>query len=176
MEDDARAKSARVLMAIAGGVLAALLAVAALSPAEKVDTWGPIVAVTVGSLAAAGLLFLGSRVSGAADIGGAHRQLVRFVPFACAGVVLAVGALAWPTTAAARVTEPTEFHIHFDGDQRSLRQAGVPIDCAGDELTAVAVDGTLLEPVVTGEKDGCRLRLQLIPAGIAMIKPVVKAP
>lgn len=176
MEDNVRDKSARVLMAIAGAVLATLLAVAALSPSDRVDSWGPIVAVTVGALAAAWLLVLGARVPGAADIGSAYRHVVRFVPFACAGVVLAAGALAWPTAAASRVTEPTEVSIHFDNDQPALRRAGLPIDCAGDLVIAVAIGGTFVEPVVTGGEDGCRLRQQRIPSGVAMIKPLIKAP
>lgn len=176
MEDDARDKSARVLMAIAGTILATLLAVAALSPSDRVDSWGPIVAVIVGASAAAWLLVLCARVPGAANIDWAHRRVVRFVPFACVGVVLAAGAFVWPTTAGTPVAEPIEVSITFDNDQAALRRAGLPIACAGELVRAIAIGGTYVEPVVTGGGKTCWFRQTRIPAGVATIRPEIKEP
>jgi hypothetical protein len=94
-----------------------------------------------------------------------------------ARVLMAIaGAPAWPGATATPVTEPTKVSIHFDNDQPALRRAGLSIDCAGDLVIAVAIGGTFVEPVVTGGEDGCRLRQQRIPKGVAAIEPLIKAP
>ncbi|MBV8996662.1 MAG: hypothetical protein JO287_23830 [Pseudonocardiales bacterium] len=90
-----------------------------------------------------------------ADTRRRYRFLVQTLPIIGVLPVIAVPVFAWATTLKPEpaITTPTAIHITFVRDRSVLQQAGLPADCAGRDINAIAVDGSLPHPIVVSTSD-----------------------
>jgi hypothetical protein len=106
-----------------------------------------------------------------------YRHLIRTLPWS--GVVLVVGITAFvlaTSSTAPPISTPIPVEIRFSDDPAAIKDAGLPPECRGLTLDAVAIGGTLEEPsVVSTSNDGCLLQNQQITpdSGIAVPKPAL---
>jgi hypothetical protein len=84
-----------------------------------------------------------------------YRRLVRVMRISGALVVIAVPVFAWATTVQPEpaITTPTAIHIKFTHDRSMIQQAGLPQDCANRDVNAIAIGGSLLQPIVVSTSD-----------------------
>lgn len=84
-----------------------------------------------------------------------YRQLVRALPIIGVLPVIAVPVFAWATTVKPEpaITTPTAVHIKFAQDRSVIQQAGLPQSCASRDVNAIAVGGSLLQPIVVSTND-----------------------
>ncbi|MGX7825673.1 hypothetical protein ACTG9Q_11330 [Actinokineospora sp. 24-640] len=95
-----------------------------------------------------------------------------------AGVLLIACLLTFVLASApangAPVTTPLKVELRFVPDQDALAEADLPRGCAGLSVEAIALGGTLEEPVVTSvQKPACALSQKRVPTGIATILPSI---
>jgi hypothetical protein len=105
-----------------------------------------------------------------------YRLLVRALPTIGALPVIAVPVFAWATTLKPEpaITTPTTIQITFAHDRSALQQAGLPPDCAGRDINAVAVDGSLPHPIVVSTSDPhCILNQVRITPSLGTAVPTV---
>jgi hypothetical protein len=84
-----------------------------------------------------------------------YRRLVQALPFLGALPVVAIPVFAWATTVEPepRVSAPTPVRVQFAAEPALLQRAGLPAGCAGREVDAIAVGGSLLQPIVVSTGD-----------------------
>lgn len=84
-----------------------------------------------------------------------YRRLVRTLPIIGILPVIAVPVFIWATTVQPEpaITTPTAIHIKFVQDRSVIQQAGLPQDCAGRDINAIAVGGTLPRPIIVSTSD-----------------------
>lgn len=95
-----------------------------------------------------------------------------------AGVLLIACFLTFTLASApadgAPVTTPLKVELRFVPNQDALAEADLPRGCAGLSIEAIALGGTLEEPVVTSvQKPSCALSQKRVPTGTATILPSV---
>ena len=97
-----------------------------------------------------------------------YRRLVRTLPIIGVLPVIAVPVFIWATTVQPEpaITTPTAIHIKFVQDRSVIQHAGLPQDCAGRDINAIAVGGTLPRPIIVSTSDPrCILnQIRLTPA------------
>jgi len=97
-----------------------------------------------------------------------YRRLVRTLPIIGVLPVIGVPVFIWATTVQPEpaITTPTAIHITFVQDRSVIQQAGLPQDCAGRDINAIAVGGTLPRPIIVSTSDPrCILnQVRLTPA------------
>ncbi|WP_412749575.1 hypothetical protein [Krasilnikovia sp. M28-CT-15] len=86
-----------------------------------------------------------------------YNRLSRFVAggggivFSVAVIAFAV-TLGWPTSKPPSIAAPLPVAVHLIGNQTKLSRAKIPASCLpGTQLSGIAIDGTLSEPVVVTE-------------------------
>jgi hypothetical protein len=85
-----------------------------------------------------------------------YRQLVWWqLPFIGALPVLAILAFVWATAVQPEpaITTSTAIHIKFVQDRSTIQQAGLAGGCAGRDVNAIAVGGSLPQPIVVSTND-----------------------
>jgi hypothetical protein len=84
-----------------------------------------------------------------------YQQLVQALPIIGALPIIAVPVFIWATTVQPEpaITTPTAIHIKFVRDRSTIQQAGLPQDCAGRDINAIAVGGTLPQPIIVSTSD-----------------------
>jgi hypothetical protein len=84
-----------------------------------------------------------------------YRRLVRALRINGALIVLAVPVFAWATTVQPEpaITTPTAIQIKFVQDRSVIQQAGLPQDCANRDVSAIAIGGSLSQPIVVSTND-----------------------
>lgn len=84
-----------------------------------------------------------------------YRRLVRALPSIGVLPVIAVPVFAWATTVEPEpaITTPTAIRIQFVPDRSVIQQAGLPEGCAGREVNAIAIGGSLPRPIVVTTTD-----------------------
>ncbi|MGH3686201.1 MAG: hypothetical protein ACRDRU_10345 [Pseudonocardiaceae bacterium] len=84
-----------------------------------------------------------------------YRRLVRVMRISGIFVVVAVPVFAWATTVQPEpaVTTPIAIHLTFAHDRSVIQQAGLPPDCANRDVNAIAIGGSLLQPILVSTSD-----------------------
>lgn len=84
-----------------------------------------------------------------------YRRLVRVMRISGVLVVTAVPVFAWATTVQPEpaITTPIAIHIKFAQDRSVIQQAGLPPDCANRDVNAIAIGGSLLQPILVSTSD-----------------------
>jgi hypothetical protein len=84
-----------------------------------------------------------------------YRKLVRALPLSAVLVIIAIPAFTWATTVEPEpaITMPTAIHIKFVPNRSVIQHAGLPQDCTGRDVNAIAVGGSLSQPIVVSTSD-----------------------
>jgi hypothetical protein len=108
-----------------------------------------------------------------------YRRLVRALSSIGVLPLIAVPVFAWATTVEPEpaITTPTAIRIQFVPERSVIQQAGVPDGCAGRNVNAVAIGGSLLRPIVVTTNDPrCILNHVRITPSLGTAVPTLPPP